>query len=257
MQKALAAMKREAQGGISMSLAREVLKGPLSDAHDHDSSPIEFDHFDTSPGVGAGILASTVGGPDLTLFASCSTNSEAGRVVVDNRDQWVTSGAGVGGTVGWGLVSLDWALSPPGAGFSSAYNATPNPGYGTVKNLDITFRGKNYQPMRGLTIEGGGQITVRLVLRPIGPVPGAPVVFFGADLLAISSQACNLKSKMQVFKPNNFGPIQPKGLFGSGDGQGRKATISRLFGRGKLADVLNGVSAIVGGRSDAPRNIPE
>lgn len=242
-------LRQEAQGGLATRLAIETMRGPLADAHRGDAGPTEFDHFDTSPSVGAGIITGTVGGPDVDLFATTSATNEAGLIIVDQTPQW-TLAAGAGGSTGWGIVSVEWGITTNP--FTATYVATPSSGYGTRAIFAHDFcTGHPHKPLHGRTIDSGGGITAHLKVRPLGPA-GATVVWFGADLLAISSAACTLIQKMQIWAPENYGPIHTKALWSGGGngsrsrpGSGRKATISRLFGGGAISDLVSNLKGVV------------
>ena len=249
-------LRTENSTQLASGFVKEIMRGPLRDAHDADAGPIEFDHFDTNPTVGAGVITGTVGAADVVLFASTSASNEAGLIVIDDSwsKQW-TFGAGTGGSTGWGFVSLDWSIDGV-ANFQSQYNATPHQGgYGTLGNFAVNFRGKRFKPLHSKTIASGGNITARLAVRPLG-VAGQVVIWPGADLQAISSAACNLIQRMQPFSPTTYGPVQTRGLFKpdvAADGPGRKALISQALGRGRLGDLVKSVHGLIDPSREPPR----
>lgn len=238
--------RRSAQDALANRMTALMMHGPLLDAHANDSGPVEFDHFDTEPSCGNTQITGTVGaGNDVTLYAATSAMNEAGLVVVDNTPQWVTSAAGVGGTVSWGIVSLEWGMTGIGANFQALYKATPTSGYGTRAVFALNFKDYRYKPFKGRTILSGGSISVKLVVRPLGTA-GAVVPWLGADLTAISSAACTMIDKLQIFAPSNYGPVHTRALFQGNTqagqrGPGRKALVTELFGGGRISKFVGRV----------------
>jgi len=250
-------LRTESQSGLAARLATEVMAGPLRDAHRADAGPIEFDHFDTLPTIGNTQITAVVGaGNDVTLWASTSNTNEAGVIVLDSAcSQGFSLAAGAGGSNGWGIVSLDWGTTAPGPAFQSLYAACPGSGYGTTRVFAHDFTAHRHKPLHGRTIDSGGQITARLVVRPLG-VAGSTVFWPGGDLTAISSAACNMIQKMQIWMPGSYGPIHVRGLFsenGKAGNPGRKSVIANLFGGGKIARLLGGLSGIVDPRPEQAR----
>jgi hypothetical protein len=251
--------RQEVSSQLRTKLLMQSLMPALHDAHEYDSSPMEFDFFDTVPSVGTGQITSTVGGADVTLFASVPSQSEAGLIVIQRANQW-TSAAGTGGWYSWSVVNLSWSLNNRDS-FSQDYNATPSTGYGPLDVFASDLaRLKAYKPLNGRTIPSGGSITARLIVRPIG-IPGTIAVFPGATITTISSAACNLWQKMVIMGNAQFVPMWVKAMFqgcnascaGGGSGlEGRKAVVSRILGSGNIGKLLGSLHTIIKGETGQP-----
>jgi len=243
----LAAHRDEAMGGIGSRLLAETLRGPLHDAHAADAGPIELDHFDIAGGSAAGAVISATVGTELELFATTSNTNEAGIILINTEPQWVIN-AGVGGSVTWGVVKIQWGISGTGPTFQSSYDATPSTGYGSRSVFAQDFTGHRFKPLHGRTIQSGGGITCRMVVRPIGR-PNEVVLWPGADLFAISANACTMIQKMQIWNPPNYGPVHVRALFqGGGDGGqglGRKQTIRDILGNGRISKLLGSMGGLI------------
>jgi hypothetical protein len=240
-------LRTEAQGGLATRLLTEIMRHPLRDAHAADAAWIELDHFDTLPSVGAGQIVGTVGQPDVALFATTGSKNEAGHIVVQRAQGWAVT-AGNGGWQGWGIVEVSYSTKTDRSSYQPEYTATSGGGYGALDHFAIDLTGHGHKPLHGRTIDSGGGITVRLIVRPLGP-PGSVVVWPGADLQAISPAACTLLQKMQVWAPPNYGPIHTRHLFAGGKESnaqtGRKATVSAVLGQARVAKLIASLSNLL------------
>lgn len=245
------------QSHLGGNILQTILQGPLQDAHDFDAAAVEFDQFvtgiaATDAGVITGIV-NTAGGTDLTLYAQTSAQSESGVIIIDPGASMGMSQvtAGTGSSLGWGVVSIPYGLTSPGVGFQSIYDAMPSTfAYNTSRIFAHDLcRLRAYKPLHGLTIESGGPITCRMIVRPLGPTNGITVVWPGATMHSISPQACNLIQRMVRFEPENYGPLNPSTFFGVNKlatAPGRKVLARTLFGGGQLTNLLGNLGRGLG-----------
>ena len=245
LKQVISALRGEAQGGLATTLTSDILRGPCRDAHAADAAPVEFDHFDTNPSTGNAQISAVVGaGNDVTLFATTSATNEAGHIVIQRGALWSLA-AGAGGAQGWGLVEVSYGITS--SPYQPIYTATQGTGYGAIDNFAIDYTKHMHKPLHGRTLDSGGGITVRLIVRPLGPA-GSTVIWPGADLQAISSAACTLIQKMQLWGPADYGPIHLKEMFAGGktrSGTGRKSLIRQIFGGGRIGQAITGVRHLI------------
>lgn len=233
---------QEARGGISSRFLSANLEGPIRDSHSGDAGPTEFDIFDTIPSVGLTGQISAVVGTTVTLYAQVSNTSEAGMIIMPQAStmEW-TLASGAGGWQGWGISNLAWSLSSP-SNFQATYQPIPSNGAGYMcpDYFNVNFcMGPNrhtYKPLHGMTIDSGGQITVQLTVRALGPA-GTTVIWPGACITACSTKACEIIGQMQPWSKDSFGPLKLKHLFAQA-GTSRLSSIRGLLGGGNLPRLL-------------------
>jgi hypothetical protein len=253
LQNAGSSAMREARGGVATRLLERNLEGPIRDAHSGDAGPTEFDVFDTSPTVGAGVLSAVVGA-ELVLYAQVSNTSEAGLIIIGRatQQQWSLI-AGAGGWQGWGVSNLAWSLGAS-TSFQATYNPIPSQGAGYMcpDYFFVDFcSGPNrhsYKPLHGMTIDSGGQITIQLTVRALGPA-GTTVIWPGAHVEACSTKACEMLGQMTVWDKDQFGPLKLKPLFKAG-GTTRLTAVRGLLTGGALSRTLSSIGPLLG--SGAP-----
>ena len=109
---ALQSLRQENKDHLSSNLVLESLRGPLHYKAKWEHGATEFDHFDTLVPCAAGAIIGSVIGTDLDLYATTSSQNEAGVIVYhDDCPMWSIPTPGpVGGSFRWALVILEWGL---------------------------------------------------------------------------------------------------------------------------------------------------